>query len=666
MPLHNVIPLCNFKYVRDIHSCATFLYDTTGQIFKDESIKPAEVETVIEIEKVKTKLMYGSIREIDKSLIKRSLVTQTTEINIKHSREFYREMPEIEKLVEKELEPPQRELNKNQVFELDPELREINITTLKEVQRCDLSKMNYTQNLKILQMRDVSGITKVTNLNVEIDRTFKGDIDKAQDKNLGADAPIAMNKGESMGLFKDSDIQLYKNKYDLFMDYIQTKELDKIEGHYINRINESEIIQDHSTKLVDRLGEGEMDKDSQRYITDEAIVDINFDHSIRFMHNVVIISIDKDKSMNDLYRIAEKEMDKDNSKRLFYRSMTRDIDRVKVDYYMEPITIIPMFKDKSVNYFDRLYTTHIFKLYEHYLDRLHTTDIFKIQEKYADRSYFKDIFKIDSKGLNDVAITPIYKEFQKPILNLAIDDIYKEQSRSLNGTLVKEIYLPRDPKYIEVTKRWWWLHETSPNDRLILPNKDYGKMRDLLSNENYEYLRYSKHPIDWGKTWGKDANIPPAAISIEIMVDITNIITMIWHKSSQSWLSVSGKEGIQLLMELLYDWYSMPTSKPNRSYYRAYRWVRWEAEKVYFLNTTSGLQAIGILVKNLRDYLKSHHFNKVPIWRNPKAMDEERNFNRLAQNGDLMVNLNKNKGKRHYYIETQNFEKENKLIQAKT
>ncbi|NFA44552.1 hypothetical protein EXM65_18860 [Clostridium botulinum] len=666
MPLHNVIPLCNFKYVRDIHSCATFLYDTTGQIFKDESIKPAEVETVIEIEKVKTKLMYGSIREIDKPLVKRSLVTQTTEINIEHIREFYRQMPEIEKAIEKELELPQRELNKNQVFELDPELREINITTLKEVQRCDLSKMNYTQNLKILQMRDVSGITKVTNLNVEVDRTFKGDIDKAQDKNLGADAPITMNKGESMGLFKDSDIQLYKNKYDLFMDYIQTKELDKIEGHYINRINESEIIQDHSTKLVDRLGEREMDKDSQRYITDEAIVDINWDHSIRFMHDVVIISIDKDKSMNDLYRIAEREMDKDNSKRLFYRSMTRDIDRAKVDHYVEPITIIPMSKDESVNYFDRLYTTHIFKLYEHYLDRLHTTDIFKIQEKYADRIYFKDIFKIDSKDLNDVTITTIYKEFQKPILNLAIEDIYKEQSRSLNGTLVKEIYLPRDPKYIEVTKRWWWLHETSPNDRLIVPNNDYGKMKDLLSNENYEYLRYSNHPIDWGKTWGKDANIPPAAISIEIMVDLTNIITMIWHKSAQSWLSVSGKEGIQLLMELLYDWYSMPTSKPNRSYYRAYRWVRWEAEKVYFLNTTNGLQAIGILVKNLRDYLKLHHFNSVPIWRNPKAMDEERNFNRLAQNGDLIVDLNKNKGKRHYYIETQNFEKENKLIQAKT
>lgn len=116
---------------------------------------------------------------------------------------------------------------------------------------------------------------------------------------------------------------------------------------------------------------------------------------------------------------------------------------------------------------------------------------------------------------------------------------------------------------------------------------------------------------------------------------------------------------MQLIMELLYDWYILETSNHNADYYRAYRWIRWEAEKVYFLNLNNGLQAVGVLIANLIDYLKQHHFNLVPLWRNPKAMDIERSFNRIAQNGDLMKGLNKVKGKRYYYIETQNVEKKN-------
>jgi hypothetical protein len=121
----------------------------------------------------------------------------------------------------------------------------------------------------------------------------------------------------------------------------------------------------------------------------------------------------------------------------------------------------------------------------------------------------------------------------------------------------------------------------------------------------------------------------------------------------------TGKESMQFIMELIYDWYTLETSMPNPDYYRAYRWIRWEAEKVYFLNLDTGLQAVGTLIANLIGYLKNHEFNLVPLWRNPKAMDIERNFNKVAQNGDLMKVLDKIKGERYYYIETQNVEKKN-------
>ena len=71
------------------------------------------------------------------------------------------------------------------------------------------------------------------------------------------------------------------------------------------------------------------------------------------------------------------------------------------------------------------------------------------------------------------------------------------------------------------------------------------------------------------------------------------------------------------------------------------------------------MQAVGTLIANLIGYLKNHEFNLVPLWRNPKAMDIERNFNKVAQNGDLMKVLDKIKGERYYYIETQNVEKKN-------
>ncbi|NFT13206.1 hypothetical protein FDF21_02760, partial [Clostridium botulinum] len=105
--------------------------------------------------------------------------------------------------------------------------------------------------------------------------------------------------------------------------------------------------------------------------------------------------------------------------------------------------------------------------------------------------------------------------------------------------------------------------------------------------------------------------------------------------------------------------YTLDTSSPNIDYIRAYGWIRWEAEKVYFLDAKNGLQAIGLLIANLIDYLKQHHFNLVPIWHNPKAMDIERKFNKIATNGDIIKDLDKLKGKRNYMIETQNFEKKN-------
>ena len=49
--------------------------------------------------------------------------------------------------------------------------------------------------------------------------------------------------------------------------------------------------------------------------------------------------------------------------------------------------------------------------------------------------------------------------------------------------------------------------------------------------------------------------------------------------------------------------------------------------------------------------MRIHHFNIVPLWRNLRYMDIERQSNRQAINEDLIKPLDKNKGKRHYLLE---------------
>ncbi|MBM7869290.1 hypothetical protein JOC70_000759 [Clostridium pascui] len=651
--------------MRDISSSGTFYYDTTTKINKDDTQKTTSIDRVTEIEKVVVrKYMFRDLFEIEKCMVKKSLLANTKEINIQHSRTFRRETPEIQRTSLKTLTKPDIKLNKATSIELKPPLREINMVASKEFENVTPLLMECLQGVKFINIHQLAGLNKCSNINVEIDRNGKCDIYNAHETYLGAESPIEVSKVKVWNISKGDPFNISKEKHGPLLDVLQSGEIRKYnEGHCIDRIAESEIIKDHTINRVERVNNKDIGRDeSQRLIMNENIEDITIHDSTKLITNEAIVLIDQHVGAADLERIGEKLMDKDTSMHLFYRMANQDIDRIKEYKLMQPLKMFNISKSTR-RLFTRLQNTNISKISNDYVDRMHTTDIFKIQEKYADRIYIKDAVKADSIGLNDMIVTQVYKEYQKPILNLSVDDIYKERSISLNGTLIKEIELPRENKFIEVTKRWWWLNDTSLKDHLIVPNKDYGQMASLLNNYKYEYLRYTNHPIEWGQDWGKDANVPPASISIEIMVDIVNIITMIWHKNVQGWLSVSGKEAVQLLMELLYDWYSMSTSYPNHSYYRAYRWIRWEAEKVYFLDTTSGLQAIGILVKNLREYLKWHHFNRVPIWRNPKAMDEERNYNKLAQNADLMTPLDKNKGKRHYFIESQNFEKKNKLIQ---
>lgn len=292
-----------------------------------------------------------------------------------------------------------------------------------------------------------------------------------------------------------------------------------------------------------------------------------------------------------------------------------------------------------------------------------------------------------SKGNNSINL-PNIKNLNKTSLNIIkskISFVGKEYSQiyTIESKPVYRARMPINykvlPHLLEVTKRWWVLNATGPYDYKILPydydyknNPLWVRRRDREWGTRYQELR--THPISYmpylEDNKGRDLHYgtEEIALSVEIMLDMANILVMVFNHSASQLANCSGQEAIEFIMELLFDWLNLDSTieemdrKGSREHYlRVYRWFRWEAEKVWFIADKDhtiycvhGIKYAGMLVQNILEYLKNHHFNVVPLWRNVTYMDIERQFNRTATNHDLMKELDKLKCQRHYFIETKN------------
>lgn len=307
-----------------------------------------------------------------------------------------------------------------------------------------------------------------------------------------------------------------------------------------------------------------------------------------------------------------------------------------------------------------------------------------------------NILKNSSKELKDIKINLFNKEnISKDLLLInKINLLYKQSIlKGINGSKPIDISLSNSlnlnkklidikcystKNYLEVVKRWWVLFSTYPKDRKILPfDYDYMKNPIEVNNRILPYLdctKQQKHPISYmpyltnANLGGIDLNygIKEIDVSIEVMVDMINIVGMIIEHSSSQFKNISGKEAIEFIMELLLDWIrldhirnEMIQKNSYEDYLRCYRWIRWEAENIWFMadkdypiSKNKGIKYANMLLEQLSDYMKCHHFDEVPLWRKLKNMDIERQFNRQAKNGDLIKKVDKTKGKRKYYIET--------------
>lgn len=200
---------------------------------------------------------------------------------------------------------------------------------------------------------------------------------------------------------------------------------------------------------------------------------------------------------------------------------------------------------------------------------------------------------------------------------------------------------------LKLWKRFWFLCADGQVDNMILPNCDYPYETEPLNSI------YS-HPIEQGKNLG----IEEIPLSINIMVDVINILIFMWCKFYNAFWGYTGTQAVTGIVSCTYTWLTLETSideqlqKGSKKHYdRCYRWLRWKAEKVIIMARNDiqlrGNYYVQILIENLIQYMVDHHFDTMPIFKDIQRMDEFRNiFGDKLENNIEWV-LNKVKGIRH-------------------
>ena len=247
----------------------------------------------------------------------------------------------------------------------------------------------------------------------------------------------------------------------------------------------------------------------------------------------------------------------------------------------------------------------------------------------------------------------------KDILNPNIDiNIVKKQLRLVEGKRLDKFKYIDSVNFLTLNKRWWFIKPTNPKTRINIPSIDYPY-------ENKPVMDTKKHPIQAFKDLGTN----DIDVSIEILLELVNIVMHWWHHSYNELYRGLGDESIIGIMNVLNEWWSLESSqnqvnddKTNKEYERVFRWIRWEAEKIYFdfkkdyQNNLiyNGNHYMEIFTKNLLEYIEFHHYMIVPLYKSLDRMDIMRAIMDDDPQGDVMIELpDKNKGERDYIIDSE-------------
>lgn len=236
---------------------------------------------------------------------------------------------------------------------------------------------------------------------------------------------------------------------------------------------------------------------------------------------------------------------------------------------------------------------------------------------------------------------------------------------------IKNVNLQNEHE-LALWQRFWFLYAGGIYDKKMLPCHDFpyedepiefNGFDDLIPNNRQVvypeafWLGVDHHPVPEGKELGLD-EMP---LALNIMVDIINILILMWHRFYPAFWGWTGTQAVLGITSEVYKWLTLTASrneqdkKGSRAHYdRCYRWLRWEAEKVSLAARNDmelrGNYYVGILLEEMIFYIQDHHFDVMPIFEDVNKMDEWRqSFNRDLQN-DITWVLDKVKGIRHKLI----------------
>lgn len=275
---------------------------------------------------------------------------------------------------------------------------------------------------------------------------------------------------------------------------------------------------------------------------------------------------------------------------------------------------------------------------------------------------FGDIFTIiDRKNIDNKKLLYFLLRYSKSIglLNPEVLNTCKSldlfvfyRHLFLNNTTIRNIKAEaNDYHKLKLWQRFWFLLPKGQTDNLILPDCDYPYEDEPVDG-------IDKHPVQTGK----DINIGEIPLSINIMIDLINILIFMWCKFYNAFWGCTGSRAVLDTVMYVYQWLNLETSideqlkKGSKEHYdRCYRWLRWEAEKVILMarNDTrlNGNYYVQVLIENLIQYMLDHHFDVMPVFKDIEKIDEWRNiFNNCVEN-DIDWVIGKLKGIRHKILE---------------
>lgn len=428
-------------------------------------------------------------------------------------------------------------------------------------------------------------------------------------------------------------IYTYKDAKEVFKSNIlDLAKYDKSIRNYFQLksfIKQSKIIKysevlalDKYNLMIDIIGFLHLCKQSEKTYTYESLntLDLNF-KPLGYDLTDILIN-DNSKPINNINLLK------------FINSFNKFIDysKAELNAYRDTNNITSIHQEKSLNIFERLL--------------FYCVDI-PVEINPKDIS-IKELLHFLLQNLKSVYLSNSKSLIKKNDLHVCI----KLNSSFLNNITKRNIKLEENDYHkLKLWQRFWFLLPNGQTDNLILPNCDYPYEDEPIDGIN-------KHPIQAGK----DINIGEIPLSINIMIDLINILIFMWCKFYNAFWGCTGSQAVLDTVMYVYQWLNLETSideqikKGSKEHYdRCYRWLRWEAEKVILMarNDTNlnGNYYVQVLIENLIQYMLNHHFDVMPVFKDIEKMDEWRNIFNINVENDIDWVIDKLKGIRHKTLE---------------